>query len=85
MMAQLIKAAELAEELSISRRKQISLSLKKRGVQVTGELLDETGFVSHRYVDEIDWRHLDATDVSILETQIRAIDRRLVENWRADG
>ena len=85
MIAALIQAASLAEELSASRHKQITLTLTRRGVLITGEHRDSDGAVLHTYREEVSWQQIVDAKVSMLELHLRDVDRAVTEHWRGAG
>jgi hypothetical protein len=81
-MTSLMAAAQLAGELSHSRRKKIRLELAASGLIIEGRLFDESG---ERPLYEaslaVSWRQI--IEGVALNSMIREIDRQLTEAWRA--
>jgi len=84
IMSAMIGAATLAEELSASRRKQITLRLTPEGVRVEGAFLADAGGVLDQLTFLVNWKQLDGGRPDLSET-VRIVDPRLTERWRADS
>jgi hypothetical protein len=83
-LTDLMRAAELAEQLSRSRHKQLRLVLTARGVAIEGSLLRADDLVVQRRRAEQIWSE-GAGDPETLEALIREIDRKLVADWSNAG
>lgn len=84
MMERLTEAARLAADLSESRRKAITLTLRPEGVHVEGVYRDVMLAPAYRYTGVVTWPDLD-TGADYLQRMIRDFDRSLTGHWRDEG